>query len=95
MKHRQLDFCAFKTSLVNKFQASKSCIYSKTDSKARKQNKTQQKKNPNVWSYDSSVTESEGKYKVVSEIVDLDLSEQGEEGRKQQIHLLKRKSVLR
>lgn len=81
MKHIQLDFCTFKASLVNKFQASKSCIYSKTDYKARKQNKTQQQKNPNVWSYDSSVTESEGKYKVLSEIMDLDLSEQGE-GRK-------------
>lgn len=69
LKQRQLDFCAFKASLVNKFQASKSCIYSKTDSKARKQNKTQQQKNPNVWSSDNFVTESEGKYKVLSEIM--------------------------
>lgn len=41
--------------------------------KARKQNKTQQQKNPNVWSYDNFVTESEGKYKVLLEIMDLDL----------------------
>lgn len=80
MKHRQLDFCTFKASLVNKFQASKSCIYSKTDSKARKQNKTQQQKIP-TFDHMTVVTESEGKYKVLSEIMDLDLSEQGE-GRK-------------